>query len=598
MFNWQSLFIYDERNPMIFTNSIFWIFFGVALLIYMLIYQKRFWRNLFLLGFSLFFYYKAGGYFFFLILFSTVIDYIIGQAVYDSKKELNRRLLVTLSLFINLGLLSYFKYSYFFTDVFNHAFQTNFVAIDYLALWSNNLFGSSFDIAKIILPVGISFYTFQTISYTLDIYRGQVKPVENILDFAFYVSFFPQLVAGPIVRAADFVPQIYQEYRLSAQEYGYAIFLILNGLVKKILISDYISINFVDRVFASPERYSGFENLMAVYGYAIQIYCDFSGYTDIAIGLALLLGFRLNINFNSPYVADSITDFWRRWHISLSSWLRDYLYISLGGNRGISLFTYISVPLSFLILLLAEGWQWENLLGLQILLIVWLLWRAQPSRQWLGYVGALLSLSFGIYLLIIFKIYSGILSLLIGVFWAIIVYEPARSIKVATYVNLSLTMLLGGLWHGASIRFIIWGALHGAALAIHKFWLEITGSKGVKHPVWRRFIGQFITFQFVCFCWIYFRASNMDIVQKMLKQIAFSFQLVNIPTIVWAYKEIFLIMLLGYVVHWLPREWKEEVQAAFLKTPDLAKAFIIALLVIVLYQARSADIQPFIYFQF
>ncbi len=296
------------------------------------------------------------------------------------KLILKRKLFVATSVFINLSLLAYFKYAYFFTDLFNSAFNTDFEVINLLAEWTNNLFGSSFNISQIILPVGISFYTFQTISYTVDVYRKKLKPVKNIIDFGFYVSFFPQLVAGPIVRAAEFIPQLYQKFKLTKQEFGHAIFLILNGLVKKMLISDYISINFVDRVFDSPLSFTGFENLMAVYGYSIQIYCDFSGYTDIAIGVALFLGFRLPINFNSPYKAMNITDFWRRWHISLSSWLRDYLYIPFGGNK--------------------KG-------------------------------------------------------------------------KTSTYINLMITMILGGLWHGASLRFVIWGGIHGFGLVIHKLWVKL-----------------------------------------------------------------------------------------------------------------------------
>src|SRR5205814_1229922 len=205
-------------------------------------------------------------------------------------------------------------------------------------------------------------------------------PSKNILDFAFYIMFFPHIVAGPIVRAVNFLPQIHKELYISKEDFGQAIFLIVTGLFKKAVISDYISVNFVDRVFENPILYSGWENLMAVYGYAMQIYCDFSGYSDMAIGIALLLGYRLGINFNQPYQSASITEFWRRWHISLSSWLRDYLYIPLGGNR--------------------KG-------------------------------------------------------------------------KLRTYVNLLVTMLLGGLWHGASWNFIFWGFLHGAALAIEKFLKEI-----------------------------------------------------------------------------------------------------------------------------
>ena len=189
---------------------------------------------------------------------------------------------------------------------------------------------TNYEISEIFLPVGISFYTFQTLSYSIDIYRGKLTPERNILNFAFFVTFFPQLVAGPIVRASEFLPQLRSKLKLSNHNLSKAVFLIGSGLFKKAIISDYISVNYVDRIFDNPLLYSGVENLIGVYAYALQIYCDFSGYSDMAIGLALLLGFYLPINFDSPYKSSSITEFWRRWHISLSSWLKYYLYISLG----------------------------------------------------------------------------------------------------------------------------------------------------------------------------------------------------------------------------------------------------------------------------
>ncbi len=594
----KGLFLFDETRPMIFTDAIFWFFFTVVILIYQGVHRRIMLRNAFLLLFSLFFYYKAGGFFFILILFSTVVDYVLGAAIHRSQKQAWRTTFLVLSLVINLGLLSYFKYTYFFTDLFNQALQTEFKPIDYLSLWSNQLFQTNLDISKIILPVGISFYTFQTLSYTLDIYRRQLEPVSNIIDFAFYVSFFPQLVAGPIVRASEFVPQIYEPYRLEAKEYGLAVFMILNGLGKKILISDYISINFVDRVFLNPTAYSGFENLMAVYGYAIQIYCDFSGYTDIAIGLALLMGFRLNINFNSPYVATSITDFWRRWHISLSSWLKDYLYISLGGNRNISLFTYLSVPVVFVIFLVADGWVWSNFAFFLIVVSLWALWQLYPLKKWIALMGIACLLGFGLLLFVQSDWHSFVLVCLIIGFWALLLMRPELNTTVSTYLNLSITMLLGGMWHGASLRFIIWGALHGVALAVHKFWLDATGTKGIEPTGFRRFLGQFITFQFVCYCWIYFRANSLDTVFKMTSQITSSFQWSVIPQVLSGYSEVFLLMLLAYVIHWIPRKYKDNLSLRFVTLPDLAKAAVIALVVLILFQARSAEIQPFIYFQF
>nr|MDA3780455.1 MBOAT family protein [Bacteroidales bacterium] len=380
-----------------------------------------------------------------------------------------------------------------------------------MAKWANELSGSSFNISTIILPVGISFYTFQNISYTLDVYRNKIKPVNNIIDFGFYVSFFPQLVAGPIVRASEFIPQIHKKYSLTKREFGHAIFLILNGLIKKMVISDYISINFVDRIFDSPLSFTGFENLMATYGYSIQIYCDFSGYTDIAIGVALILGFKLPVNFNSPYKAVNITDFWHRWHISLSTWLKDYLYISIGGNK--------------------KG-------------------------------------------------------------------------KTRTYVNLLITMLLGGLWHGASIRFIIWGGIHGIGLVIHKIWMKLNLSLSKYYQLsasknfFYKFISIFTTFHLVTFTWIFFRAKNIKYSFDMISQIFQNFQISLVPEMVLSYGKIFVLMIFAYIIHWLPSSLKENYRGYFIKSHNSIKILIAVITIFIIYQIKSSEIQPFIYFQF
>jgi D-alanyl-lipoteichoic acid acyltransferase DltB (MBOAT superfamily) len=504
MYTWKEILFYQENHPLLFTQYLFWIFFFVLMLGYGIVYKKPQLRLIYLFVFSLFFYYKSGGYFFFLLIFSTVVDFNLGNAIYRARKKFWRGFFLSCSVVINLGILSYFKYAYFYLDLINNAFGTNFQAHNYLAELANTIGGSHFDVSTIILPVGISFFTFQTLSYSIDLYRQKIEPAKNIFDFAFFVTFFPQLVAGPIVRAAEFLPQMYKPYELSREDFNRATYLIMNGLMKKILISDYISANFVDRVFDNPKLYSGFENLMAVYGYTIQIYCDFSGYTDIAIGLALLLGFRLPINFNSPYKAISVTDFWRRWHISLSSWLRDYLYIPLGGNR--------------------KG-------------------------------------------------------------------------KFRMYFNLFITMFLGGLWHGAHLRFLIWGGLHGIAQAFYKAWSSIFPKKE-KRSLFARFIGWLLTFHFVAFCWIFFRAGNMELVNQMLYQIAYQFKPELIQTVSYAYRYIFAVMAFAYVIHWLPVRWKDGVRALFMQLPLVAKAFAIVVIVVVLYQVTSAGVQPFIYFQF
>ena len=352
------LLAYDSKNPLLFNSGFFLFLFLFFLLFYTIIHQKIRLRLVYLLLFSLYFFYKACGFYFLLIILSAVVDFNLSNLIYRIKSIKKKRFLLIFSIVINLGLLIYFKYTNFFIGIINDAELGHLQPL------------------KIFLPIGISFYTFENLSYTIDVYRGKFKPTNKFLDYCFFLSFFPKLVAGPIVRASDFIPQIRKKVYVSKEDLGRALFLIIGGLFKKAVISDYISINFVDRVFDNPTLYSGFENLMAVYGYALQIYCDFSGYSDMAIGIALMIGIKIPMNFDSPYQSSSITEFWRRWHISLSSWLRDYLYISLGGNR------------------------------------------------------------------------NG---------------------KIRQYVNLAITMILGGLWHGANWKFILWGAMHGIALGFEKF---------------------------------------------------------------------------------------------------------------------------------
>lgn len=479
---------YDPQQPLIFSSGLFVFLFLIFSFVYVLLRNHTTARLLFVSVFSYYFYYKSSGVYFFLLGIVTVTDFVLARIMYHTESRLRRKFLVLISLCVNLGLLCYFKYTNFFYEILS-------------PLW-----GGTFSPLDIFLPVGISFFTFQSLSYTIDVYRGDLKPLNNLLDYVFYVSFFPQLVAGPIVRARDFIPQIRKPLFVSNEMFGQGVFFILSGLFKKAVISDYISVNFVERIFENPGLYSGLENLFGIYGYALQIYCDFSGYSDMAIGLALLLGFRFPINFNSPYKSDSVTDFWHRWHISLSSWLRDYLYISLGGNR--------------------KG-------------------------------------------------------------------------KIRTYINLILTMLLGGLWHGASWNFIVWGGLHGIALAIHKFFRSLLGRD--KHYQSRRikkFFAVIITFHFVCFCWIFFRNTTFDGSLTMINQIFTSFHPELFTQLVSGYSEVFLLMALGFVLHWCPDKWQDACSNVVVKMPLFVQAILIIIVVFVVIQIKSSDIQPFIYFQF
>ncbi|MFY7729413.1 MAG: MBOAT family O-acyltransferase, partial [Flavobacterium sp.] len=311
----QHWFLYDKDEPMLFSTAKFLRLFLIFYFIYGLLRNTFRIRLAFTAAFSIYFYYLCSERYFVLLIFSTVVDYTLSYFLYREQRDIPRKIYLWFSVAVNLVFLGYFKYATFMME------------------GANQLFGWQYTVHKVLLPVGISFFTFQSISYIIEVYRKEIVPAKNYLDYLFFVSFFPQLVAGPIVRAKDFLPQIYSKLELSKADVNNALFLIIGGLIKKTVISDYISINFVDRIFDAPDLYTPFENLLAAYGYTIQIYCDFSGYSDMAIGIALLLGFKLPTNFRTPYKSASITEFWRRWHISLSTWLKDFLYISVGGNR-------------------------------------------------------------------------------------------------------------------------------------------------------------------------------------------------------------------------------------------------------------------------
>lgn len=480
-----ELLTYHPDEPMIFSTGLFLILFLGFSFIYMLLQRQLNLRLLFVTAFSYYFYYKSSGFYFCLLAVVTLSDYLIAHCIARHRS----RWLVALSLIIDLGLLGYFKYTNFF-----------------VGMWTQ-MVGANFQPWDIFLPVGISFFTFQSMSYVIDVYRGDLKPLPSLLDYAFYVSFFPQLVAGPIVRARDFAPQIRKPITVTSDMFARGCYFIVIGLFKKAVISDYISLNYVDRIFDNPALYSGIENLLGVYGYTLQIYCDFSGYSDMAIGIALLLGFTFPQNFNSPYQSVSITDFWRRWHISLSTWIRDYIYISLGGNR--------------------KG-------------------------------------------------------------------------KVRQYVNLIITMLLGGLWHGASLNFVAWGGMHGIALAIHKWTREhvFHHDKHYQSSGIRWFMAVVLTFHFVAFCWIFFRNHTFVDSWTMITQILYDFHPELFPQIISGYWMVFAMIVGGYILHFVPDSWQEGFILMLKRGGVIVCALLIALVIFIVIQVKSSEIQPFIYFQF
>ena len=479
---------YNPREPLLFNSGFFIWFFAAFIITYSLVASNRNGRIYTFIFFSLYFFYKACGWYVGLVLFSAVVDFILSNTIYRTKTKVKRNFLLVSSIVLNLGLLFYFKYTNFFIQVINDFSSGHLHPLN------------------LILPVGISFYTFENLSYTVDVYRGHFKPVTRFMDYLYFLSFFPKLMMGPIVRAADFLPQLDKPYFVSRQDFAAGFYLIFSGLFKKIVISDFISANLVGYIFDDPSKHVGLECLLGIYGYALVIYCDFSGYSDMAIGIAKWCGFRIPPNFLSPYQSVSITEFWRRWHISLSSWLRDYLYIPLGGSR--------------------KG-------------------------------------------------------------------------RIRTYVNLFITMLLGGFWHGANWNFIIWGGLHGIALSADKAKLYIASIMNINtaNKV-LKVLGIFMTFHFVCFCWIYFKASSLVDANTMIAQLFGNFAAGTWPELFANYHNVVYIMALGFVLHFIPQGVEEKIKTGLSKMP-LAGYFLIGLIMVFLFmQIKTAEpIMP-VYLQF
>ena len=600
-----NLFSFDQAHPLLFTQFYFWAFFALVFAVFSLFHSKALLRNGYLFACSLFFYYKTSGVFLALLVFVIVYNFFAAKGLRKLRSDRARSALTIFSVIVDLGILAYFKYAYFLTDFVNNLLGTSFEVHDVLGELLNSLTGADiFRVDAIILPVGISFFTFQAVSYMVDVKREKIAPVENFLDFGFYLSFFPQLVAGPIVRAVEFVQQLHKPYNLSRRWFGIAIFWIMNGLVKKLILADYLAVNFADRVFENPLLYSGFENLSALFCYSLQVYADFSGYTDIATGVAMLFGFYLPQNFNSPYKAVNTQQFWRRWHMTLSRWLRDYLYIPLGGNRNASAGTYIIIAA-------------------------------------VAVFGSFLSGSWWVAV--------GVAALAAGIgLWAW--KKPGDRKLITTNINSMNTMLLGGLWHGASWNFMIWGGLNGIGMVIYKIWtkrslggkLLIIGlttalcgtlSFTLHYPVWNMFfvwtliilVGTLVewifkikkttawdifqTFVFITFTRLFFRSgSNLDpalaneeawnTAKNMVNQIGGPWDLSLIPDMAAAHWTVLLLFVVGMIIHWLPERFKRWYRLNFALMPLGLMAVVVVLIIVFIYQFITADLQSFIYFQF
>lgn len=534
-------FLYDSKNPLLFNNGFFVYFFFLFIVLFYLFRNHLTYRKYIFTFFSLYFFYKASGSFVLLVIISAIVDFILSNSIYKVQNKKGKMALLILSIIFNLGLLFYFKYTNFFISL------------------SNEFLSTGFNPLHILLPVGISFYTFENLSYTIDVYRGEFKPARKFMDYLLFLSFFPKLVMGPIVRAHDFVPQIDQPYTISERDFSKGFYLIISGLVKKLIISDYITLNLVNYIFDNPSLHSGVENLIALYGYAMVIYCDFSGYSDVAIGMALWLGFKIPPNFLSPYQSKSVTEFWRRWHMSLSAWLKDYLYIPLGGNRNATIASYI-----FILLFLAGTYiMLNNLFGLSVLYSA---------------------------------IVTGLL-LLLFVVPPIINKQPKG---VAANFNLLTTMLLGGFWHGASWNFIIWGALHGIALGIHKVWMMLTGKafSAFNNSKIYNFVMILLTFHFTCFCWIFFKAESFEIAMSMIKQITTNMDLNVFLPFYENYQYVIWMIVFALCIHFIPDHMADKILDKIGNLP-VAACLVIFFVFLVAYGffKSSEQVMP-IYLQF
>lgn len=500
---------------MYLTSGNYMLFLAVVFFLYWMLAGRRRLRTLLLLVASYYFFALLSWKFLWLILLISTVDFLTARFIDRSESHRKRKLLLWASILTDVGALFTFKYFNFFSSstsgIVNQAqpWLANAVTslgglfnarppqalIDYLSVETEPF------VLHVLAPVGLSFIAFRSLSYVIDVYRKQMKADVGYLDYLTYVAFFPTLMAGPVVRAKELLPQLKAPARLTSEEGTQAIFLIMLGLVKKIAIADYLANNLVGRVFDQPQLYSSLETLVAIYGYALQIYCDFSGYSDIAIGSALLLGYRLPINFNAPYRAQNLPDFWKRWHITLSNWLTDYVYFSIGGLR---------------------------------------------KRQ--------------------FNMYR----------------------------NVVLTMLIGGLWHGAAWTFVIWGGMHGLGLAVNRWWENRRRSlkRKPRQQWWIKALCVFATFHFVCLTWVFFRASSLEQAWEILKRFgAMNFEAGNLQ---WP---VLTVLAIGYLSHWVPKDALERVKAGWGWLPAPVQAALILSVGVGLYYLSGTEMQ-FIYGNF
>lgn len=548
------IFSFESGVPLIFTQLDFWLFFLVVMMLFSFLHKNKIVKSLFLTAVSLFFYYKTSGLSVMILGFSLIFNYFVGRQIAHIQLQSRQKIMLTIGVLVNLLILIYFKYAYFFTESFNEMFHTKYEVFNVLAYWKNGFMaGSGSIVEKIIVPAGVSFFTFTSISYIVDIYRKEVQPVKSFFHYSFFVTFFPHIILGPIARAKDFIPQIDNPHQLDKTDFSWAVAQIVKGLVKKLILADYIAVHFIDKVVDSPEAYPGFVSIVAMWGYSLQIYADFSGYTDIATGLARLMGFKLTRNFNSPYKSVSVADFWRRWHISLGSWLKNYLYIPLGGNKTGGIGSYIGISVIFIFLIFIT--QWYELIF----------------------------------------VYIGLVTLyLIG-----LLVVPNFKKYVHRDLNLLITMIVGGLWHNPDQNFVIWGAMNGIALVFYKYWRKISPYENSTTRI-SHFWKIFITFNFITFTRIWFRLVGDEKPLEMLNHIGtkFQFTMESFAKMCYSFSSVLIIIVLGMVVHWLPESIKLKTTVIFSKMHVALQVVIVALIVFLAYQMVADVSKPFVYFQF
>lgn len=485
--NLGKMMLYDPGNPMLFSSGLFWLLMLLFIPVYALLRRGTVRMGVFVLLFSLYFYYRSSGWYVGLLLFTCCADWLISRRLAQTQSVGGRKAWMWLSIFLSLGILAFFKYANFFLWNWNQMVEGNFQPLD------------------ILLPIGISFYTFQSISYIVGVYKGKIDAMNTSwLDYAFFLTFFPAILAGPIGRAEKFLPQIKSPRKPTGVDIYGGLWLIIIGIVKKAVIADFIA-KYNDTIFQYPgaEGFQGVQSLMGSIGYTFQIYCDFSGYSDMAIGLASVMGFKLGINFNFPYKSRNVTDFWHRWHISLSTWLRDFIYIPLGGNR--------------------KG-----------------VWR--------------------------------------------------------TYVNNFITFLACGLWHGAAWKFILWGGVHGIAILVHKFCrpvLKLIPDNRMTIPIF-----WVLNFSFLTASMVLFRADTVQDAVTILKSIFTNFRLSHLPQFVEAQPEWTVMMLVLIVAHCIPSSWDWKAKHVFMRSPWAVKLLVFLLVIQLVIVYMSAEVAPFIYFQF